>query len=499
MWVRTLSKRFLSLLAVALLSTVTVWGFPQFTTRENAIHLAEILEDSRFRDLKVESVFVKNRTEDEYYLQALLEDGSSRDWLLDRIYEWTLTDQLRLVGNTVLIFPFPDSTEFNVFNKNQFYQQALTSQIYLKRFAEHDILEGRSLPLGIRRFRLLEPGEESRFATDRFGHRYRYVLEMENGMREILTYPMAYDILQRGDLIERLEPDQSVYRRTYKVRDMVALPRQLEDEIRSIYRFGVEVFFDRPVTLSQSLFPFQIVEQNLRDPETGMRRNQFYVQIVFPNTEKIRDVPGFRTLEYLRFVEITTDVEHQQRVFLRAQVNPDIFELPPYVEITDRNSVIVYFFSVTDQSVTRYQQPVDDTVSVDLPRSVVRMRGEESAFEQLYLRAVEQIRAAQRQQDAHLKIQTYIASLDTLQEASLSATSDAQVSQSLKQRDVLLRMLPELIINNTQRKVLEATSRNEQLPDDLRFELLRHLLVAARFAPLPQHRRKVETLQNILR
>ncbi len=93
-----------------------------------------------------------------------------------------------------------------------------------------------------------------------------------------------------------------------------------------------------------------------------MRRNQFYVQIVFPNTEKIRDVPGFRTLEYLRFVEITTDVEHQQRVFLRAQVNPDIFELPPYVEITNRNSVIVYFFSVTDQSVTRYQQPVDDTV-----------------------------------------------------------------------------------------------------------------------------------------
>ena len=86
MWVRTLSKRFLSLLAVALLSAVTVWGFPQFTTRENAIHLAEILEDSRFRDLKVESVFVKNRTEDEYYLQALLEDGSSRDWLLDRIY-----------------------------------------------------------------------------------------------------------------------------------------------------------------------------------------------------------------------------------------------------------------------------------------------------------------------------------------------------------------------------------------------------------------------------
>ena len=86
-----------------------------------------------------------------------------------------------------------------------------------------------------------------------------------------------------------------------------------------------------------------------------------------------------------------------------------------------------------------------------------------------------------------------------MQEASLSATSDAQVSQSLKQRDVLLKLLPELIINNTQRKVLESTSRDEQLSDDLRLELLRHLLVAARFAPLPQHRRKVETLQNILR
>ena len=75
--------------------------------------------------------------------------------------------------------------------------------------------------------------------------------------------------------------------------------------------------------------------------------------MIFPNTIKNRDVPGFRNLDYLSYVELVTDVEHQMRVMLRAQVNPEVLELPPHVEVTDRNSVIVHFFSVTDQSIAR--------------------------------------------------------------------------------------------------------------------------------------------------
>ncbi len=501
MWEKILSKRFLILLALgwALVGfTTTALAFPKYTSRENAIRLANVLNRGEFKTFRVNAVFVKSRTETEYYLQALLDDGSTRDWLMDRIYEWTLTDQLRLPGNQALIFPSPESTEFAVLDKNEFHKEALRAKFYTKVFPEHDMLEGRSVKLAMSRFRLLLPGEESRFATDSQGNRYRYVIELENGMREVLTYPMAYRLLQNGALSPEPLPGDVIQSKTFKVREMVAIPRQTEDELRNIYRFGIEVFFDRPMDLTADMFPFQVVEQSMRDPETGMRRNQFYVQVVIPNAEKLREIPGFRSLEYLRYVELVTDVEHQKRVFLRAQINPDIFELPPFVEITDRNSIIVSFYSVTDQSVARRQQLLDAPTALNVPRSVIPSSGEESDFERYYLQAVEQIRAAQRQKDEHLKIQTYISALETLQDASLRASNDAQLSQALKQRDVLLKVLPGMVVDNAQRQILEK-SQDGLLPADLSAELTQQLRFAERYAGDGQMVRKIETLKNILR
>ena len=42
-------------------------------------------------------------------------------------------------------------------------------------------------------------------------------------------------------------------------------------------------------------------------------------------------IKGFKNHEYLRFVEIDTDVEHQKRVILRSMINPDALSIPPYV------------------------------------------------------------------------------------------------------------------------------------------------------------------------
>ena len=63
------------------------------------------------------------------------------------------------------------------------------------------------------------------------------------------------------------------------------------------------------------MFPFQIVEEQFRENTTGLRTNRFYLQVVLPNTEKIKDIPSIRTLEYLQHVELVTDVEHQKRSF----------------------------------------------------------------------------------------------------------------------------------------------------------------------------------------
>ncbi len=163
-------------------------------------------------------------------------------------------------------------------------------------------------------------GEEGSYSTDEMGHRYRYVLELENGIREFLTYPDAYRLVQKR-AFSNPSDGQVVHRRPYQVRELGEVARHLEDELHNIWSFGVEVIFDRPVDLVSSQFGYQIVEQNLRDPETGKRRNQFFGNVIFPNTIKNRDVPGFRNLDYLSYVELVTDVEHQMRVMLRAQVS----------------------------------------------------------------------------------------------------------------------------------------------------------------------------------
>ncbi len=490
----------LLLISVTLFPT-SIFAFPEYTSKLNAIKLAETLDKGLYRDLRISSVFVKNRTNDEHFLQAVLEDGSSQEWKLNQVYEWSLTDQLQLTGNRVLVFPSSESTEFGILDKNEFYRLVLTSQAYVKTYGEHDLLEGKRMTYGIRRFRMLHPGEEEQFAADDQGNRFRYVLELDNGGREIFTYLDAYQLMNDGAFIQDPLEDDIILSQPFLVRELVALPRQVEDELRNIWRFGVEIIFDQNVALTPDLIPYQIVEQNLRDPETGLRKNQFFIQVMIPNAEKIREVPGFRTLEYLQHVEVVTDVEHQQRIFLKAQINPQIFELPPFVEVTSNNSIVVNFFSVTDQSVTRRQQFLDSRIPIAGLQSAFFSYPQETEFERYYLQAVEQIRSAQRQSNLHLKIETYLNALDSLHESALQAQNDQEIAQALLQRDTLLKTLPDLIISNTQRKILESTQMEQDSiqMEETRRQLLSHLDRAADFAPQRDQQQKIASLRNILR
>ncbi len=503
MWERILSKTlapgFLLGVCLFLFLGTALHAFPKYTSRENAIKLADVIDKGFYRGTNITTVFVKNRGEDEYYLQAILDDGSSRMWTLDNINDWTKNDELILSGNRALIFPMKGSTEFAVLEKNKFYRKIITAGAFIKTYETHDVLEGISLVYAIRKFRIIQQGDERHYTSDESGHRYRYVLELENGSKEYLTYPDAYRLMQNDALLESSLKGETVHRRPFRVREIADVPRQLEDELRNIWSFGVEVFFDRPVTLKSSQFAYQIVEQNLRDPETGMRRNQFFVHVVFPNTIKIRDVPGFRNLEYLRYVEVVTDVEHQQRVMLRAQVNPEAIELPPYVEVTDGHSVIVRFFTVTDQSVAQPEGYLRTETPVTAARMMISPEGPKTDFERAYLRAVELIRSAQRQGNNHLKVESYLGALEALRIASLRADNDAQIAQTLKQRDMLLKILPEMVIRNSQMTILALQQSGMEATDEVKKQLLRQLSIAQRHAVMEEQLQNIESLQNILR
>ena len=132
-----------------------VSAFPQFTSRENAIRLADVLDKGHYRGSQITSVFVKNQGEEEYYLQAILDEGSSRRWTMDNIHDWAKKDDLLLAGNRALIFPVPGSTEFDVLQKNSFYRTVLKASVFHKTYGPHDPLEGRSLLLSIRKFACL--------------------------------------------------------------------------------------------------------------------------------------------------------------------------------------------------------------------------------------------------------------------------------------------------------------------------------------------------------
>ncbi len=236
---------FLVFIALTIYCTAS-YAFPEYTSRQKALKLAGVLEKGYFKSIKISSVFVKNIGKDDYYLQALLSDGSSRKWMINRIRDWTQTDELILSNNRALVFPSATTTDFGVLEKNDFYRAALNSTAYVKTFSKHDVLEGKSLVLGILRFRILQENDNNFLKTNLQGDRYRYVLELENGTHEYLTYTDAFLLMQRSALLEEVPETVNVLRKSYKVKGMKKIPLQLEDELRDIWRFGIEVVFDRP-------------------------------------------------------------------------------------------------------------------------------------------------------------------------------------------------------------------------------------------------------------
>ena len=481
----------IGIVLILILLASSALAFPKFTSRENALRLAKVIDKGFFKSYRIASAFVKNRTPNEFYLQVILDDGSSHEWFMDRVYLWVLTDQLFLTNNRVLVFPSDESTDFHILDKNAFYRLVLNSQAFIKTYPEYDLLAGKRLKFAIRNFRLLEPQDDDLFLEDDMGNRYRYVLELINGSREVLTYPDAYRLMHNGAFIETPELTDVILERAFQVERILATPKKVEDEIRNIWSFGVEVQFNQPIPLTQQFFPFQVVEEIMRDPETGARETRFFVQVMFPNAIKIREIPEIRTLEYLQNVSVVTDITQQDRIFLRAQVNPGIFELPPYVQITQQGTVKVNFFLAIDQSIVSRPDFIDAQRMEEEFHPALRELPQETDYDKYYLEAVDQILAVQGSPSLKLKVKSYLEAVETLKLAAVNAVNDQQVAQALQQRDVIYGVLPKMILENTEQQLLRA----EQID---RITLLQQLEKAEEITTNREFLKQLRALKNSL-
>ncbi len=423
-------------------------AMPEYTSRENALYLAKVLDKGLFQQKRIASTFVKNKQSHQYYLQVILDDGSSHEWKINRIYEWSLNDTLLLSKNRVLVFPDPESADFQVLDKRQFYKRALAAYAFQKNYSDHDLLTGQSLKFAIRKFGLIQPNVEGLYQTDEHGNRYRYTLDFKNGIREVLTYLDAYQLLANGWLLDATTSADFILERPFQAVGLSVFPKTLEDDLRNIWRFAIGIEFEQPVSLMPEHIPFQVVEETERSPQTGERQTRFFVQVMIPNSQITHEPEQIRSLEYLRNVQLVADTAHQNRIFLRAELNPEIFELRPYIELQDK-LVLVNFFSVTDQSVVRKPEATQEA-PLQLPVKT------QTLFEDSYLKAVEEIRTAQRSPVIGFKIERYIVALGHLKQAAIEASGDAEVVQALEQRDQLYQILPKMILQHTTEQLRRA-------------------------------------------
>jgi hypothetical protein len=83
----------------------------------------------------------------------------------------------------------------------------------------------------------------------------------------------------------------------------------------------------------------------------------------------------------------------------------------------------------------------------------------------------------------------------------LSAEFDIQIAQALKQRDLLLRTMPKLIIRNVQMSILALNleSTDPKAEPEVSKKLLKQLIHAERYATTRAQQQKITTLRSILR
>ena len=418
----------------------SVQAVPKYTDKETALKLAKTLDKGMFGRYTISSSYVQNDNVSEYYISVILSDGSAHKWYINQIYKWSREDKLRLVNNRTLLFLDPMDSVFVILDKNRFHRLALKSNIYIKSFPKGDPLVGKQFRFLVKTFSLISPTETA-FGRDDTGSRYRYIIDLFNGMRELLTYEDAYSIMTNSLLIAEKKPIAPTFKHAYNVTKVIAHPKQPAKN--GVSQFGVEVQFDRPILLEGEDFPYQMYERKQYDRRKKKNIKEFILDITIPNSEKKFEIKGIDHLEYLQNIMIVKDPKHSKRLMLRAAFNPTVMDIPPTIYRNSDNSVYINFFNFIDQTIMsrgmlleaqkRRSEEKKSVKQIKVTKAIKR----DSDYGRAFIAGTESHKDSQTIKAPLERITRLLTGIKQFEEAALYAEKDAQLYNALKKRNQL--------------------------------------------------------------
>ena len=439
-------------LAWAALFSALALAVPRLTDKDTALQLARLLDKGVFRGNLISSTFVQSPEAGKYLIKVVLDNGTELNWNLEQIRLWSQDNSLTLSRNKVLIFPDKEASEFGVLDKNSFARMALRSEVFAKHFRGNDLLSGQVIKYAIHRFDLVNLMELAT-RTDGQGYQYRYVLDLENGQREFLSYLDAWLALRENAFQEIADSAGSagsapVMRTPYRLESLrfVPLVRFVEE---ATGRFSLEMRFDRPMRLEASHFPFRFYEQKPGKGRAALDNN-FVFEVTVPNTILGKPLQRIDAAEYLYRIHVVNDERNQNRVLLRAMITPEVLTEPPRITV-DGNRVVVRFVKMDDISVfdrralreAELQRRQEKILAPALTSEDVRRRGLYRQHMETGLGQLDKARALKQKND---KFETWLASLANFREAAIHASSDRELEEALRQRNQLISRLPKQVM-----------------------------------------------------
>lgn len=442
-----------------LVAVLPAWAAPataasRYTDKTTALELAETLDKGAFRDRLIISTFIQSVGKGRYLIKVVLENGAELNWDLNKVRSLTKAEQIVLRNNGALLFPSEEDNRFVTLDKTLFSRIALRSKVFVKYYPNSDVLAGQKLNFGIHRFNLVKllnvrPGRDEQ------GYPHHYIIDLENGQRELLSYLDAYFALTREALVEDPSTVSSVIRAPYRIEGIEPIPLQPDGDTGT-GKFGFEIIFDRPVALEPGHFPFRFIENGNGH---GGRRNRpdFLVEITSPNSELREAISPIDTIEFLRHVHVAPASGHGVRLVLRAGISPEVMNFPPEVKVQG-SRVLISFTKVVDQTVFDQQARAEQTLRTRQDRLLHRELSPEEVqqrkdYKSLMVEGDTRRNRARRTTPFSAKYEMLSAAMDAFRQAASNASTDSELQQALRERNTILARLPTMVVRHARQAV----------------------------------------------
>lgn len=457
-------------IGISLVSALAGWAggalaVSKYTDKENALNLAEVLDKGIYRNRLITATFIQSVGKGRYFVKVVLDNGAEHNWDIKRIRSLSKQEAIVLSKNRALLFLSEDSNEFATLDKTQFSRMALSAKVYVKRYKSTDVLSGRKIAFAIHRFNLVHLlGLKA--GRDENGYPYHYVLDLENGQREKLSYLDAYLVLREDGLIAEIAGAENVMHKPYRIQEIRPINlRPLGPT--GTGKFGVELKFDRPINLKPGHFPFRFFENgNGGGPK-------FVVEVTAPNAVLDGKVKSIRSLEFLRNVHVVPDSKNPMRVLMRATVTPDVMNFPPEMEV-DGSILRISFTKVMDQTVYDRQA---------LARKALRVRQDRLLHQTLLPEAIEMrkryrefmesgtqnLHVARRGRSFPERYEAYRVAMAAFADAAANATNDLSLDDALRSRNAIMVKLPVIVIQHVRGQLKSGAAPTTGMGDMLDF------------------------------